>query len=468
MFSIIDHDHTPIVSITQLADYLAAGCKPVQDWRIGTEHEKFGFIRSGKNPNHLLPPAYKPEGIEAILNRMQKQHPDWQPVNDLQNLIGFESREGSVSLEPAGQLELSGAPLQTLHDTCQEMEAHFGAVWSAAESLDIGFIPFGFHPLARRDQMPWMPKRRYEIMKAYMPKVGSLGLDMMTRTCTVQVNLDFSSEADMVRKMQVSLALQPIATALFANSPFYEGKPSGYQSTRAHIWTDTDNQRAGMPESFFGSDFGFERYVDWLLDVPMYFVIRDEKMIDVAGASFRAWLQGVPPAEGLEREAPTMGDFKNHLTVAFPDVRLKQYLEMRGADAGSKEMMMALSAFWTGLLYDAPTLLAAEKMVKEQDWSVYTGLRRQVPEQGLSARIGKEDLRQFSARCVELAEQGLKSRHCYDGVKRDESQYLTPLQEIVAGGPTQSEYWLQRYHTVWNGDVTPVFQEAQMIPSGKA
>lgn len=461
MSSTIDHDQTPITSITQLANYLAQGCKPVQQWRIGTEHEKFGFIKLKNAPNYLLSPPYKPNGIEAILSSMQKQHPDWQSVRDLKNIIGFESNQGSISLEPAGQFELSGAPVETLHQTQQEMELHFKDVHQAADPLEIGFAPLGFHPFARRDQMPLMPKQRYDIMKAYMPQVGTLGLDMMTRTCTVQVNLDFASEADMARKMRVSLALQPVATALFANSPFYEGKPSGYQSTRAYIWTDTDNQRAGMPKAFFEDEFGFERYVEWLIDVPMYFIIRQDKMINVAGASFRAWLQGKPPV-GLEHEVLTMGDFKNHITVAFPDVRLKQYLEMRGADAGSKAMMVAMSAFWTGLLYDESTLLAVEQFVKKQDWSVYRALRNQVLRQGLLAQIGNENLRPFIKKLLELARQGLKSRQFYDEKGQDECQYLDPLWEIAEGGPTQSEYWLHRYQTQWAGDVKHIFSEAQI------
>ena len=298
-------------------------------------------------------------------------------------------------------------------------------------------------------------------MKAYMPKVGKLGLDMMTRTCTVQVNLDFSSEKDMARKMRVSLALQPIFTALFANSPFYEGKPSGLQSMRAYIWTDTDNQRAGMPDVFFDDHFGFEHYIEWLLDVPMYFVIRHGKMIDVSGASFRAWIQGRTPA-GLEHEKLTMGDFKNHITVAFPDVRLKQYLEMRGADAGSREMMIAMSAFWTGLLYDSSTLLAVEKLVREQEWSVYKALRNKVIGQGLSASIGRENLREFMRRLLQLAQQGLKNRNFKDENGDDETKYLIPLFEIAEGGPTQSEYWLHRYETVWGGDVRRIMKESMI------
>lgn len=461
MSSILDQDQTPITSTTQLAEHLAEGCKPTQKWRIGTEHEKFGFILNKEDPRHLLSPAYEPNGINAILTSMQKRHPEWEGIYDHDNIIGFDTDRGAVSLEPAGQFELSGAPVSDLHAAKQEMEAHFHDVHQAADPLNIGFAPLGFHPFATRDQMPWMPKERYKIMKAYMPKVGTLGLDMMTRTCTVQVNLDFSSEEDMARKMRVSLALQPLATALFANSPFYEGKPSGYQSTRAHIWTDTDNNRAGMPPSFFDQNFGFEQYVDWLLDVPMYFVIRDGKMIDVAGESFRAWLNGKAP-KGFENEQVTMGDFKNHITTAFPDVRLKQYIEMRGADAGSPEMMLAMSAFWTGLLYDSSTLIAAEKLVKEYSWQEYIELRPQVIKSGLSLLLGKENLRHFAKRVLALAAEGLKKRNLQNATGQDEQVYLEPLHEIVNGGPTQAEYWLQRYATVWQGDVKHILEEAKI------
>ncbi|MDI2091255.1 glutamate--cysteine ligase [Commensalibacter oyaizuii] len=461
MSSILDQDQTPITSVSQLAEHLAQGCKPVSQWRIGTEHEKFGFIQNKDNDRYLLPPGYRPNGIEEILLNMQHHNPNWDGVYDGDHLIGFDTDRGAISLEPAGQFELSGAPVQDLHMTKAEMELHFKDVHKAADPFNIGFALLGFHPFATRNDMLWMPKKRYDIMKAYMPKVGTLGLDMMTRTCTVQVNLDFASEQDMARKMRVSLALQPLATALFANSPFYEGKPSGYYSTRARIWTDTDNDRAGMPLSFFEPSFGFETYVEWLLDVPMYFIIRDGKMIDVAGASFRAWLRGNAP-KGLENQQPTMGDFKNHITVAFPDVRLKQYLEMRGADAGSPEMMMAMSALWTGLLYDDATLIAADALVKELPWQTYIDLRSQVIKQGLSTKIGNENLRQLAGRVIALAADGLKKRNISNAQGHDESIYLTPLQEIADGAPNQAEYWLNRYETVWQGDVKQILEEAKI------
>ncbi|MCT6879346.1 MAG: glutamate--cysteine ligase [Commensalibacter sp.] len=462
MSNVSNHDDTPLVSISQMVSYLEAGCKPSPSWRIGTEHEKFGFIRSQNDAQSYLPPPYSPNGIGAILSNLQKAHPDWKSVSDRDCLIGLTTDTGAgISLEPAGQFELSGTLLANLHETAQELKTHIQSVHQAADPMGIGFAPLGFHPFATRQQMPWMPKRRYEIMRAYMPKVGTMGLDMMQRTCTVQVNLDFSSEIDMARKMRVSMALQPLATALFANSPFYEGKPSGYLSTRAYVWTDTDNNRAGLPASFFEDSFGFERYIEWLLDVPMYFVLRNGEMIDVAGASLREWMSGKAP-KGLEGQRPTMEDFENHVTVAFPDVRLKRYLEMRGADAGSPDMMLAMSALWVGLLYDEPTLLAAEKFLKEMPWQAYEALRPEVPKYGLSTSWRKGNLRNLLKPVVELAIGGLKNRKVKNADLEDEAFYLNPLMEIAEGKPTQAEHWLNRYETVWKGDVKQIFEEARI------
>ncbi|MBB2155417.1 glutamate--cysteine ligase [Gluconacetobacter diazotrophicus] len=463
-----EQDTTPIESVSQLARLLADGGKPRGLWRIGTEHEKFGFVlpaAAGPARPAWMPPPYAPDGIAEILTDLNRQDGGtrWEAIHDAGNLIGLKGigpeRGGSVSLEPAGQFELSGAPLASLHDTGHEMARHFEAIRPISRSLGVGFAPLGFHPLARRADMPWMPKSRYAIMRNYMPRVGTLGLDMMQRTCTVQVNLDFASESDMQRKLRVSLALQPVTTALFANSPFYEGRPNGFMSNRARIWTDTDTARSGMPDLFFSPSFGFEPYVEWLLDVPMYFVVRDGRILDVAGRSFRAWMKG-ERQDGLEGLTPTVGDFEDHMTTAFTDVRLKRFLEMRGADAGSPEMMLAMSALWVGLLYDDAALAAADALVREQDWAHYVALRAAVPRAGLDAPWVGGTLRELTARMVEIAVQGLRARAVTDGTGRDESHLLAPLQEIAAGGPTQAERWLERYHGAWKGDVTHIFSEA--------
>ena len=442
-----DEDATPIESVAQLADAFAAGGKPQHEWRIGTEHEKFGFSR-----RTLLPPPYEPAGIRAVMEGLAPL--GWKRIEDEGRLIALARDGRSISLEPGGQFELSGAPVADLHATEREMREHFTELHEAIDPIFVGFAPLGFHPLARLADMPMMPKTRYDIMKRYMPKVGARGLDMMFRTCTVQVNLDFADEADMVRKMRVACLLQPLATALFANSPFTEGRPNGFLSVRAQVWTDVDNARSGIPPVVFADGFGFAAYAEWLLDVPMYFVTRGGKLIDAAGASFRKWIEGREPALGDRR--PTLGDWTDHATTAFPDVRLKRFLEMRGADAGSPAMMLAQSALWVGLLYDDAALAAAEALVRRiaPDWREWMALRPAVPREGLAATIGARTLREVAAEVVAIAQAGLEAR------RLGERASLDPLAEIAGGGPTQAERWLERCERVWKGDVTRVLNEA--------
>ena len=450
-------DDTPLTSVQQMAEYLSVGCKPKQQFRIGTEHEKFGFRHADLTAPPYLPADGQPGSIRDLLAGLARF--GGAPILDGDNAIGLKQGAASVSLEPAGQLELSGGPLETQHETKEELEDHFMQVRAACEGLDLGFAPLGFHPIATRAAMPWMPKGRYGIMKRYMPLVGSMGLDMMTRTCTVQVNLDFASEADMRRKLRVSLLLQPLATALFANSPFTEGKPNGFLSYRAHVWTDTDNQRAGIPQVMFEDGFGFERYAAWLIEnVPMYFVYRDGGYIDVAGKSFTAYVAGKVPA--LAGVTATMGDFADHVTTAFTDVRLKRFLEMRGADAGSAEMMVAQSALWVGLLYDDAALAAAEALLKGAGWHDAITARAAVPRMGLNAPWRGGVLRDVVADVVAIAADGLRARGYRNSAGDNESVLLEPLRMIAAGGPTQAEHWLARYRGGWNGDITRIFAEA--------
>jgi glutamate--cysteine ligase len=453
-----DADNTPLTSVRQMAEYLEAGSKPKDQFRIGTEHEKFGFRSADLTAPPYLPADGQPGCIRDVLANLVRF--DGTPILDGENTIGLKQGGASVSLEPAGQLELSGAPVATLHETKQELEDHFGQVREACRDLDVGFAPLGFHPTATRESMPWMPKGRYAIRRRYMPIVGRMGLDMMTRTCTVQVNLDFASEADMRRKLRVSLMLQPLATALFANSPFTEGKPNGFLSKRAHVWTDTDNERAGIPPVMLEDGFGFERYAEWLISaVPMYFVYRDGRYIDVAGESFAGFMAGRVPA--LNGIAATMGDFADHLTTAFTDVRLKRFLEMRGADAGRPDMMLAQSALWVGLLYDDAALTAAEALVNRIHWSHAAVMRQEVPVKGLATDWSAGwKLRDILPEVVAIASDGLKARGCLNALGDDESAYLDPLREIAAGGPVQAEKWLSRYHGVWGGDVTHIFRDA--------
>jgi glutamate--cysteine ligase len=453
----VDGDATPITSLRQLAEHIAEGCKPRKQFGIGTEHEKFGFrLKDLKTPPYE-PADGQPGCIRDLLLGLEAFGAT--PILDHDNTIGLKQGDASVSLEPAGQLELSGGIASTLHETRAELDTHFEQVRAVSRDLELGFAPLGFHPLARREDMPWMPKGRYAIMRRYMPLVGSMGLDMMTRTCTVQVNLDYESESDMAKKLRVSLLLQPLATALFANSPFTEGKENGFLSKRAHVWTDTDNQRSGIPAVMLEPAFGFERYVQWLVDeVPMYFVYRDGRYVDVAGASFRDFIDGKVPA--LAGMTATIGDFADHMTTAFTDVRLKRFLEMRGADAGRADMMVAQSALWVGLLYDEAALSAAAALVRDMTWDEAIALRAAVPRHGLAVPFRRGTLRDLARDVVSIARDGLNARNRRDKDGNNESIHLAPLLEIAAGGPVQAEYWLERNRSVWRGDLRRIFAEA--------
>ena len=444
---------TPIGDRHDLAAYLAKGEKPRSDWRIGTEHEKFGFYG-----DDLTPPPFEGDrpGIRAILEGLASRF-DWDIAREGETPVALTKGKANITLEPAGQLELSGAPLETIHQTCDEVTNHLKEVRSVAEEFGIGFLGMGFQPKWRRDQMPWMPKGRYKIMREYMPKVGSLGLDMMTRTCTVQVNLDYSSEADMVKKFRVALALQPIATALFANSPFTEGKPNGYKSYRSHVWTDTDPHRTGMLDFVFEDGFGYERYVDYILDVPMYFSYRDGKYLDLAGQDFKAFMRGELAA--LPGVKPSMTDWADHLTTAFPEVRLKQYLEMRGADTSTWNSLCALPAFWVGLLYDDTALDAAWDLVKDFSTAERHALRDGVPEHALALPFRNHTVQDLAIEALKISDAGLKRRNRLSSRGADESIYLEPLMEIALSGKTQADVKLELFHGEWNGSVDPVFRD---------
>ncbi|MBX3519469.1 MAG: glutamate--cysteine ligase [Xanthobacteraceae bacterium] len=446
-------DMTPIETRDELVAWIAQGEKPKSEFRVGTEHEKIPF----RTADHSPVPYEGRRGIRALLEGMQLLL-GWEPILEGKTIIGLAdvTGGGAISLEPGGQFELSGAPLETIHRTCAELNAHLAQLRQVAEPLGIGFLGIGMSPAWTREQTPVMPKGRYKIMSNYMPKVGSLGLDMMFRTCTVQANLDFANEADMVKKLRVSLSLQPIATALFANSPFTEGKPNGYLSFRSHIWEDTDNARSGMLPFAFESGMGYERYVDYALDVPMYFVKRGSEYIDVAGSSFRDLLVGKHPAVPGERA--TISDWANHLSTIFPEVRLKRYLEMRGADAGPWKSLCALPALWVGLLYDDVSLDAAWQIVKGWSEAEREKLRADVPKFGLNAKIGGRTVREVAGEILALSRNGLKRRErkLYDG--RDESDFLEPLDEIIERGKTPAEELLALYRGVWGGSVDPAFE----------
>ena len=444
-------DRGDVVTYGDLVAYLEAGCKPRREWRIGTEHEKFGH----RMADHAPLPYEGPAGIRALLEGLRRY--GWTPYLEDGKPIALLKEGQSVSLEPGGQLELSGAQLPNLHRTCDEVHTHLDQVRTVSGELGIGFYGLGFRPQTPRDSVPWMPKGRYAIMRRYMPGRGDHGLDMMTRTCTVQVNLDFDSEADMVRKMRVGMALQPVATALFANSPFAEGEPTGYRSYRSHVWTDTDPDRCGILPFVFEPGMGFERYVDYVLDVPMYFVARDGGFVDAAGQSFRDFLAGRLPA--LPGERPVLKDWEDHLTTVFPEVRLKRYIEMRGADSGPWSKVCALPALWVGLLYDSTALDEAEALVATWSAGEILGLRRDVTRDALRATIGGRTVREVARDAVEIAAGGLKRRAVAGNLDVDERCYLTYLRQIAETGRTAADDMLDAYETCWGRSVEPIFEE---------
>ena len=438
------------LTFEDLVAWFAKGEKPKAAFKVGAEHEKFVFTRQG----HTRIPYDGPSGVKALLTGLMRF--GWEGVHEGERLIALTRGGASISLEPGGQFELSGAPLATMHDICEETGGHLHECKIVADELGLLFLAAGFDPVTPRGDVPVMPKGRYDIMRAYMPKVGGLGLDMMLRTCTVQANLDFEGEADMARKFRVSLALQPIATALFANSPFTEGRPNGFLSARANVWTDTDPDRTGMLDFVFAGGFGYEAYARYALDVPMYFVKRGGRYVDVAGRSFRDFMEGKLPE--LPGEKPTIKDWADHTTTIFPEVRLKQYLEMRGSDSGPWSRICALPALWAGIFYDDAALAAAWDLAK--DWAVedHERLRADVTRLGLKATVGGRSVRDVAVDMVAIARQGLKARANLSAGLVDETGYLADLEEIADSGVTPAERLLELYNGPWGGKIEPVFE----------
>jgi glutamate--cysteine ligase len=446
----------PVRSRDDLARWIAEGEKPKEQWRIGTEHEKFVF-----HTDTLGPVPYEGErGIRALMESLMERY-GWEPIIEGSNIIALKRPEGlpggTISLEPGGQFELSGAPVVDLHETAAETQQHLYEVLDVGEDLGIGFLGVGFSPKWTLAETPRMPKQRYEVMTRYMPQVGKGGLDMMYRTATIQVNLDFASEADMVKKLRVSLALQPIATALFASSPFTEGKPNGWKSLRSEVWRDTDPRRTGMLPFVFEDGMGYERYVDYALDVPMYFVYRDGRYIDVAGASFRSFMAG--KLEALPGELPTLDDWSDHLTTLFPEVRLKRFLEMRGADGGRWRRICALSAFWVGLLYDQTALDAAWDLVKSWTAAERQGLRDAVPKAALQTRFRDTTVQEIAREALRISRLGLRNRRRITPKSQDETIYLATLEGLVASGKTLADELIERYEGPWRGQIDHIFEE---------
>ncbi|MEE9374699.1 MAG: glutamate--cysteine ligase [Rhizobiaceae bacterium] len=444
-------DTTPIENRDQLVAAFSDGCKPKADWLIGTEHEKFGFYKDDFSPV----PYGGDNGIKALLEGMQKRT-GWDPILDAGNIIGLAATDGmgAISLEPGGQFELSGAPLKTIHDTCRESNKHLRQVQAVADTLGMEFLGLGGSPKWTYEETPKMPKSRYDIMRAYMPKVGAHGLDMMHRTCTIQVNLDFSSENDMRTKMQVSTKLQAVASALFANSPFTNGKPNGLLSWRSEIWRDTDNQRAGLHEFMIADSFSFERYVDWALSIPMYFILRDGEYIDCTHITFQQFLDGK-----LKGQVANEGDWTNHIGTLFPDVRLKKILEMRGADGGPWRRICALPALWVGLLYDEGALADAKTLADELSFEDVRAMRDAVPREALNAPAGKRKVLDLAREMMKIAHKGLSARAAKNDHGLDENHFLAPLDEVATLGETQAERLLKQYGSNWDGDINHIFEE---------
>ena len=439
----------PIEGIDQLAAYMEAGCKPASDWRIGTEHEKFGWLTDTRRPL----PYDGDRSISALFAGLEARF-GWTPVREADNIIGMTRGQANISLEPGGQFELSGAAVATLHETAAELQTHLDEVRSIADPLGIRFMGIGAAPEWSGAEMPVMPKGRYRLMTDYMGRVGTHGTQMMYRTCTVQVNLDYGSEADMVKKLRVSLALQPVATALFASSPFFDCAPNGHKSWRSRIWRGLDDSRTGMLPFAFEGDFGFQAYVDWVLDVPMYFVYRDGKYINALGQSFRDFLKGELPA--LPGEKPTLSDWADHMTTVFPEARVKTYIEMRGADCGNQAHINALPAFWVGLMYDQGALDAAWDLVKGLDGETRQGLRVAASVAGLQGEAGGVNLLDLARAAVGLSHAGLAARGLGEEV------YLAPLVQSLNTGTNQADRWLSLYHGDWGGRLEPIYEAASL------
>lgn len=444
-------DERPIETRDELLNWFESGNKPKEDWRIGTEHEKIAFYTKDNSPV----PYEGERGIEGILKGMQTVL-GWEAIEDEGRIIGLAGPEGegAISIEPGGQFELSGAPLKAIHETCGESNKHLTAVKQVARELGIGFLGTGSSPLWTIEETPQMPKSRYGIMRKYMQKVGTRGLDMMYRTNTIQVNLDFSSEADMREKMQTSMKLQPLASAIFANSPFTDGKPNGELSWRSGVWKDVDNQRAGFHPFMLEENFGFEQYLDWVLSLPMYFIIRDGAYIDMTHITFKDFM-----ANGYHGHFATKGDWTNHVGTAFPDVRLKKFLEMRGADGGLWRNICALPAFWVGLLYDEDAQGRATEYVSGWDAEMVSQLRSEVPEKALSAEIDGKKLIDVARDILQISKDGLEARGQMNKQGLDERLFLVPLEEIVAFGKTPAEQMLWRYNGPWQGDINRIFED---------
>jgi glutamate--cysteine ligase len=462
-----DSPGEPLRSIDELVETFRSAEKPTQAFLVGTEHEKFGFLRVPGAEAQPPLPYDGPRGIESILQAIVDDPAEraasddaWVPALDRGRIIALFKGKESITLEPGGQFELSGAPFRTVHETSDEVVAHMRLLARICAPKGVGFIGMGFHPTATWDEMPMVPKARYEIMSRYMPRVGSRGLDMMKRTATVQANYDWEDEADLVAGYQMALGVAPLVAALFASAPFYEGKPSGAVSERQRVWTDTDPDRSGFPQAILDKDFSYERYVDWVLSVPMYFVRRDGLHHDVAGASFRTFMTDGLDVDG-QRVKATMRDWNDHLTTIFPEVRMKRVLEVRSADCGPAERVSALPALYKGLLYDRRARSAALALMDSPSGAELTSLRADVAVVGFSATYRGRSVLSLSEGLLDIARAGLQRLHCLNARGEDEGIYLRPLEETVSSGKTWAEHLLDLYRGPWQGSLAPMWDAVE-------
>jgi glutamate--cysteine ligase len=426
-----------------LVDFFKKACKPRDKWRIGTEHEKIGFrLRDKKRLSY--------EEIRTLLNALAEKF-GWEKSYENDNLIALKKSGASITLEPGGQLELSGAPVSTLHETMEELKGHLDEVKEVCKDLGAGFLAIGFDPKWSSEEAPVMPKERLKIADEYITNQGGHGGEVMYETCTVQVNLDYESEQDMVNKMRVGLALQPIATALFANSPFKDGKPSGFLSYRSLTWTDTDPERTGILPFAFDDDFGFEKFVDYALDVPMYYVQKGKDYKKAGGLDFKDFMAGkLAPVPG---QFPTINDWVNQLNSILPEVRLKNIVEMRGSDNGTAEQIVAQSALWVGLLYDDKSLQSAMKLISDWTAEERQKLRDQVPKTGLRTPFRNGTVQDIAKEVVNLAKEGLERRG------HREEKFVEGLEEIARTGKSPADILLEKYHNEWDQQVDKIYEE---------
>lgn len=423
----------------ELEAYFHDAGKPRERWRVGTEYEKVGIDRhSGQ-----AIPYFGRRGVEYILRELIERF-RWEPDEQDGHIIALSRDKAQITLEPGGQIELSGEPCESIHCTYAEFTQHIRELLEVTEPLGIIFLGLGMQPVSRVEEIEWVPKQRYRIMGPYMLKVGKLGQRMMKQTATVQANIDFSDEKDAMAKFRTGMGLAPILISMFANSPICDGQLNGYRSFREHIWTDTDNNRSGLLKFAFAPDVGFAHYVEYALDVPMYFIVRKKNYIDMTGVTFRQFLQF-----GHNGERATLEDWHDHLTTLFPETRIKRYIEIRSVDSQPPELMPALSALIKGAFYDGDCLQAAWDLVKGWSWDERMQVYLDSHQEALSARIRRYSLLDLAKELMEIAWEGLRRQNQVNDLGEDETIYLKPLKDLLDNGKCPADIVLEK----WEGEL---------------